>query len=131
MFFLAYALPRGGHADRVSLSDAISFLMSEPSGAGAGAGASSGRDAGWSETNAGDIQSLSFGGRKPPQGAAGGPGDDGARSGDDLFSDLLSTDVTPPGEMVRVPAAVLKALRPSDVFIVRSGSRRNMQVRCF
>lgn len=100
--------------------------MAEPAGAG-GAGAGGG---GWAEEkSSGDIQSLSFGGRKAPQGGAGGAGDDGSRSGDELFNDLLGAEASAPGEPVRVPAAVLKALRPSDVFIVRPGSRRNVQVR--
>lgn len=114
-------------ADRVSLDEAIAFLMAEPAGTGSGAGGGGG-GSNWPESSAGGIQSLSFGGRKAPQAGSGGGGEDSSRSGDELFNDLLSADNSVPGEPVRVPAVVLKALRPSDVFIVRPGSRRNVQV---
>jgi hypothetical protein len=100
------------------------MLLTEPdgggsSGAAAAAGYGDDGEAGWAESRRGDGESLSFTGAPAPSSHSRRGVSGESASGDDLFNALLSTaDGLALGEPVRAPPAVLRALRPGDVFIV-------------
>jgi intraflagellar transport protein 122 len=119
-------------APGVDLESALASLAEDPVQAAARGGASSASAAGWTEstsTTARDAQSLKFSAAAagPPGGAAA------ALSGDARFRALAKASATPsaaasvsdgqaavPPGVVVTPADILRALRPSDVFLVRA-----------